>query len=103
MASRQKFKKDPGSTLDYIVDWAEWLIGGDFIVSSSWSIEAIAGDAAPLVEVAPPGGQPSFEALIARVWLAAGTRANTYTVTNGITTDQGRVDERSIFIEVRNK
>lgn len=103
MASRDKFKKDPASTLDYILDWAEWLIDGDFITASSWTIQAIAGDPAPLVEVAAPGGQPSFENLIARIWLDAGTRGNTYTVTNRITTDEGRVDERSIFIEVKNR
>lgn len=103
MASRQKFKKDPASTLDYIIDYAEWLVEGDFIVASGWVIESIAGDPAPLVEVPPPNLQPEFEALLARVWLAAGTRGNTYTCTNSVTTSDGRVDERSIFIEVRNK
>lgn len=102
MASRQKFKKDPASTLDYVIDYAEWLVDGDFVVASSWTVETIVGDPTPLVEVPPPTGN-SFEANLTRVWLAAGTRGVTYTVTNQVTTSDGRVDERSIFIEVRNK
>ena len=94
--SRQKFKKDPqAGPIDYNVDWTEWLVEGDFLASSTWTIETIAGDTSPLAEVAPPSGPP-FDAFKATIWVEAGMRGKTYTVTNRITTDRGRSDERSI-------
>lgn len=96
--SSQKFKKDPGSTLDYSIDWARWMISGDFITSSSWTIETIGGDVSPLSET--NNTHTNFRGT---VWLTAGTRGNTYTCTNRIVTDQGRTDERSIFITVGNR
>lgn len=101
--SRRKFTKDPNARLDYTIDWASWLTNGDFLFSSTWSVEAIAGDAAPLAIVADPGGNPAFDNLTATVWVEGGTRGKTYTVTNAVVTQDGRQDERSIFILIGNK
>ena len=29
---------DPGDTLDYAIDWTQWLTSGDYIATSTWNI-----------------------------------------------------------------
>ena len=82
------FKKDPSAILDYSIDWSLWL-DGDTISTSSWTV--------------PQGLTKASEtnnSTTATVWLSGGTVDQTYTVTNRITTANGRTDERSILIKV---
>ena len=85
----KSFKKDPDAVLDYEVDWSEWLGGSDTIATSTWS--------------APEGitiVTDSNTTTTATVWLSGGTARQSYNVTNHITTDGGRTDERTITIKV---
>ena len=85
------FKKDPSAILDYSIDWSLWL-DGDTIQSSSWTV--------------PQGLTKASEtnnSTTATVWLSGGTVDQTYTVTNRITTANGRTDERSILIKVEDR
>ncbi|HHB12214.1 MAG TPA: hypothetical protein ENK62_03330 [Chromatiales bacterium] len=87
----QIFLKDPDSTLDYVIDWSSWL-GSDTIASSSWTV--------------PAGLTMTSESnttTTATVWLSGGSAGSSYQVTNRITTAAGRVDERSITIEVQER
>lgn len=79
--------KDPGSTLDWQFNWASWLENGEAVTGSTF--------------VADSGitiASNSFTATTATVWLAGGTAGTKYKVTNSVTTNQGRSDERSITI-----
>lgn len=86
-----KFIKDPDAVLDYQVDWSVWL-GDDTIASSTW--------------IVPDGITKGFDAnttTTATIWLSGGIAGLNYTITNRITTDNGRTDDRTITIQVQDK
>jgi hypothetical protein len=90
--------KDPQATLDYSIDWSEWIANNDNIDSSEWFISEIDDDADPLIEVS------NFNtSLIATIIVSGGTAGNIYTLTNRITTDNELVDERFFRIVVKEK
>lgn len=85
------FTKDPQAVLDYKVDWSDWL-GTDTIVASDWTV--------------PTGLTLELETnttTIATAWLSGGTVATSYNVTNEITTADGRTDDRTITIKVKER
>lgn len=85
-----RFIKDPSGTLDYSVDWTDWL-GADTIDSSSWTV--------------PSGlvlGTSIAGTAVATAWIGGGTVGNSYYLTNQIVTAAGRVDERSLIIKVED-
>jgi hypothetical protein len=86
-------KKDPRATLDYSVDWTEWL-AGDTITSSQWSVSG-----GPELSIT----NTSNTASIATVWLTGGTAGKSYRVSNIITTAAGRIDARSLIINVEER
>ena len=83
--------KDPDAILDYGFDWSEWL-GTDTITASSWAVPA------GLTEVADGNSTTTTV-----VWLSGGTAGASYTCTNTITTSEGRTDERSLVVMVRER
>jgi hypothetical protein len=85
------FVKDPDATLDFSVDWTEWL-GTDTISGSHWTAETGITQHAD-----------SHTDTIATVWISGGTDQNDYTLMNQITTVAGRVDERTLVIEARER
>lgn len=87
----KKFKKDPQAVLDYVIDWSAWL-EEDTISASEWS----APDGITVVT-------DSFTDTTATVWLSGGAVGESYDVTNGISTDGGRDDDRTITILVQQK
>lgn len=86
-----QFAKDPAATLDYAIDWSDWL-GDDQILTVLWTV---------------PGGitqiTSMFSAAITIIWLAGGTAGTSYTITCHITTARGRIDNRSIQINAVNR
>lgn len=87
----QRFMKDPDAVLDYHIDWSKWL-DGDTISASTWD--------------APTGitiDSSDFTSTTAVVWLSEGTEGSTYKVVNSITTSDGRSDDRTLFINVRER
>jgi len=91
--------KDPGSITDFRIDWGTAFLGdGEAVTSSSWEI----------FPVEPPGGlvvdnEPPFTATDTTVFISGGIAGHLYQLTNRITTDQGRTDERSFIIRMAEK
>lgn len=75
--------KDPNSTLDFPVDWSEWLEdSGDTISSVSW--------------IVPDGITKASEEntdTVATIWLTGGTAKSIYPITCRVTTAAGRIED----------
>lgn len=93
MASLKTFTKDPSATLDYTLDWyADGWLGTDTISAVTW--------------VVPSGltqASSSNTTTTATIWLSGGTVGTDYEVTCRITTAGGRVDDRTLRLQVRNR
>jgi len=87
------YLKDPDAVLDYQVDWSDWLPAGDTITASQW----FSSDAALVVDA------DTFTGTTATVWISGGDNRKRYTVTNRITTDGGRTDDRTITIRIAQR
>lgn len=89
MATTSDFKKDPDAILDYSWDWVDWLESGETISTS-------------LVVVSAGINLDSSSASTtkATAWISGGTAGVPYLVTNRITTNLGRQDDRTITIRV---
>jgi len=84
--------KDPQARLDFAVDWSAWLPEGDTITSSLWLVpDDLATDT------------PSIDGSTTVVWISGGVAGRTYQVINRVTTDEGRVDDRTLRITVTNR
>lgn len=88
LAPVKSFTKDPDAMLDYGLDWTEWL-ADDTIQTSVWVIPAGLTKAAE-----------QTTATTTIVWLTGGTDGTHYTCTNRVTTVGGRIEDRSIQINV---
>ena len=92
---RKRYTQDPADNLDYAIDWGgEWLDTGETVATSTWV-------------ATPPGLTTSLTSIVNNntttvVWLSGGTANSIYTVTNRITTTDGRTAERSIIVTIRN-
>ena len=85
------FTKDPNAVLDYSIDWAKWL-AGDEIATSDWTVPA------GLTKVSDTKTTTKTTA-----WLSGGAAAQSYTVTNRITTTGGRTEDRSFTLKVEER
>jgi hypothetical protein len=87
------FLHDLTAELDYAVDWTDWLDIGETIATSTWSVPL------PLVKMSD-----SISGKLAVVWIKAtpGSTPNSkpVTVSNTITTNQGRKDRRSFLLSL---
>lgn len=88
--------KDPDATLDYSFDWSAWLPESDSIVSAIFVVEA------PLVLVGSVQIDPVN-------WIVTGfvsggvvptTAADPLRITCRVTTAEGRIDDRSVFVKI---
>lgn len=84
--------KDPDSTIDYGVDWSSWLASGETISTSTWP------ELGDLTEVSS-----SNTTTATAIFVSGGTPGATYTLTNRIVTNQGRTEDRSMFIACQQK
>lgn len=87
-----RFRKDPEAVLDYAFDWTAWLQDGETITDHT--ITVAAGITNP---------SSSEAAGVVTVWLSGGTAGTTYTVECLITTSEGRTDERSMTVSVKER
>lgn len=86
------FVKDPDANLDYVFDWSDWLETGETI--SSYVTTVPAG--------LTKGTESELSGKVA-VWLSGGTANSVYQVACKITTSLGRIDERTIEIDVQHR
>lgn len=83
--------KDPDATLDYQVDWTEWL-NGDVIVSATFDIGQ------GLTKVSETSTDTA-----ATVWVSGGSDGDSVMVTCHVITQAGRQDDRSFRLIVRER
>ena len=89
-----KFQKTPGETLDYAINWAQWLAltpddTTDTIDTSTWAV--------------PDGLTQESNAKTdtkTAIWLSGGTAGERYEVVNTVVTDGGRTAQRRLHIVV---
>ena len=94
------FRKDPAATLDFGFDW-RGVADGE---TDSWLREN--EEITDHVVTVDPGldkGATSADDGVVIVWLSGGTHMQNYNVTCRITTSQGRTDERTIRVDVRDR
>jgi hypothetical protein len=87
-----RFTKDPDATLDYSVEWEQWLPPGDAIAASVWSVPS------GLV-----GVSEELSSTLATAVVSGGTVGETYELVNRVTTTSGKVDDRSIWLTIRQR
>ncbi|MFY9174404.1 MAG: hypothetical protein WAO24_03565 [Peptococcia bacterium] len=84
--------KDPSAVLDYVFDWTGWLATGETI--SSYTVTAQSG-------ITLDSDSATDDTVT--VWLSGGTSGSRYRVSCKITTNAGRIDERSMIIDCQNR
>ncbi len=89
----KSFVQDPDAVLDYKIDYTRWL-GDDVIISSTWTADAG-------ITITDPAATYTTKA--ATVWVSGGTVGTRYNLTNSITTQSGREDDRTITIVIREQ
>jgi hypothetical protein len=82
-------QQDPQAVLDYVFDWTAWL-NGDTIATSSW--------VAPGLTVV----SNSFTNTSTTAFLSGGMASVIYKVRNHITTAQGRTEEETFDLQIRD-
>lgn len=87
--SAQK-EQDPQAILDYVIDWTAWL-NGDTIATSAWTMHQ---DLTP--------SNASNTTTTATVFITGGTSGKTYKVKNRITTANGRADDETFDLIIRD-
>lgn len=92
--------KDPAADLTYSIDWVDWIYGGDSIATSTWAIDAIAGDPAGTALRIQDTGITSAKTFVN---MDRGTLGEIYTVKNTITTTNGLIDVRRFRIKIENR
>ena len=83
------FTKDPNSTIDFEVDWNLWL-NGDTVTTSAWEVPAA-------LTIVSEGVTSN----VTRAFLSGGATGADYLLTNRVTTPGGRIEDRSVLVQVR--
>ncbi len=84
--------KDPDAVLDYQWDWTAWLPDDDTIASAT-----VTADTGLTVD------SSTDTATTVTAWLSGGTAGQSYGVTCHVVTADGREDDRTITILVRQQ
>lgn len=84
------YVQDPNAVLDYNIDWSAWL-NGDTISTSTWTTH-------PDLTTS----NASMTTTVATVFLTGGTNGKTYKVRNRITTTNGRTDDETFDVIIRD-
>jgi hypothetical protein len=83
--------KHPGSTLDYVIDWEDWL-AGDTITSSTWA-----------VGTGMTKGTTTNTTTTTTVWLSGGTDGTIINVINTVVTTGGRTETKKFKFNITSK
>lgn len=90
------YLKDPSSSVDYSVDWSEWLSDAESITSTTWSID-------PSGNSAPSLGAESAMDTTRSVFVSGGTLGERYRLSCRIQTDSGRTVDRGLTIRIAER
>ena len=88
--------KDPNARLQYGMDWSEWLVQGDTVSSSTWTVETTGTNAVTVAD-------STILDNVALITIAGGQEGTVYTVSNRITTGDGYVDARRFRVKVEKR
>ena len=88
--------KDPGDTLDFVVDISGALIGNEGDAIATLDIEIFPANPGDLTLVSS-----SADGVLAILWLAAGFAGTVYQVTLSIGTNSGRILSRTVTLAVQ--
>lgn len=100
--------KDPDSIVDYGRNWGEnikgpgWLGEDEVIIESEWEITSVTEETPTLV-VSTSGTVIAIDGKSTLIWLEGGTVGFNYNLLNRITTNEGRVEERTGIISIAEK
>lgn len=85
--------KDPDATLDYSWDWSAWLLP---LVDTLDSFEIVLSAGLTLVS-------SSMKTGVVTAFLAGGVVGETASATCRVVTTGGRVDDRSIYLKIKDR
>lgn len=89
---KAEYVKDPDATLDYTFDWTEKLAEDEEIAEP----QIIIPDGMTLLYM-------EYSAKTVTVWLSGGILGYRHKITNRITTNQARTDDRSVVLKIAQK
>ncbi len=90
------FVKDPGSSLDHVVDWQSEYLAGRSIAESSWRVEPAGSTAISLSGAQLADGRTSIR-------IGGGAAGRVYRIVNRISLADGTSDERSLVLRVEDR
>lgn len=90
------FLKDPAATIDYAVDWQAAYLVGQSITAAEWIVDPEEPDGLVVTNTAQSDGR-------CVATLAGGQRGRVYRLTNRVTFDNGRNDDRSLNVRVEDR
>jgi len=93
-SSNDRFDHDPQARLDYGWDWASWLGDGETITAHTVTASGAGG--VVVESSAVIGGQ-----VVA--WISGGVVARQSSVTVHIVTSEGRADDRTLRLDVKER
>ena len=99
-SGKASIKKDPNAFLDYTFDWTDWLTSLeslDTIVGINFDVDPDTAGA-PVVEY----GQ-IIDGTLAVAWVSGGAPGVTYSLRCRITTANGRIDDRTVYLKVKER
>jgi hypothetical protein len=85
-----RIPKDPNAVLDYSWNWATWL-GTDTIANYVIEVDGVTKDS------------DSRNGAVITAWLSGGAAGSIATATCRVTTAAGRVDDRTIYLDVADR
>lgn len=86
-------EKDPDAVLDFTVNWSDWLEPGETILAADIGVKQS-------LILNPEGRPTTIRPDSVSFWLGGGAPFTVYQVGCRITTDQGRIEERSFDLLV---
>lgn len=96
VAGKPTIDKDPGASLDYVMDWTDWLaVVSDTIASASATGTGVVVDSCTVM----PGGKSVL------LWVSGGAANTTGSVALQITTASAppRIDERTLVFKLKQR
>lgn len=83
------FKKGPGETLDYTIEWTAWLDGDTINAVTDWALDGLTLES-------QSGSFTSLQTAL----LSGGTIGQRYKISNTIQTAASKIAVRSFYIDV---
>jgi hypothetical protein len=90
------YLKDPGSRVDYAIEWGGAYLDDQVLAASAWAVRPV--EAGGIVVAAS-----SYDLTRTAATLSGGVAGHVYSVTNRVTLSDGQIDERSITLRVEER